>query len=539
MRRPTLSSEWLILATAVYLVLAANTSFLRHLHTALGGVDFALQALVFGSVLVGLIGALLALTTPSRFARGLLGLVVVIAAALAFFMDHYGAVIDRHALQSALETDARESAEWLSFAMLRGVLALSVPALLALAWVRTRERAWPQALKARAALLGACALLVAVPVALDYRTMASVARNHAELRDLANPLNLVNATRSYLRHARVAPTGALTVVAADVQRGETWPAAGQRPLVLVFVIGESVRASSLGLLGYARDTTPELARRGVVAFGDVHACGTTTATSVPCMFSGLGQAGYDEATARGRENLLDVLERAGFDVLWIDNNTGSKHVADRVVEIDVAAATRPQICSTLGCYDQILVDELGERLAGIAHDTVLLLHQKGSHGPAYFERYPEAFRRFVPDCRSNELQSCTRGQLVNSYDNTIGYTDHILAAMIDTVAAAQDRLDGVFLYVSDHGESTGEHGYYLHGAPALIAPEEQTRVPMLLWMAPEYQARRQLDAACVAAQRGRQTSHDAVFPLVLGLLDLHTAAYDASLDPIAACAPRP
>ncbi|MBK6726282.1 MAG: phosphoethanolamine--lipid A transferase [Xanthomonadales bacterium] len=539
MRRPTLSSEWLILATALYLVLVANASFLRHLNTALGGIDFALQASVFGAVLVGLIGALLALATPSRFARGLLGLVVVIAAALAFFMDHYGAVIDRHALQSALETDARESGEWLSFAMLRGVLALSVPALLALAFVRTRERSWPQALKARGALLGVCALLVAVPVALDYRTMASVARNHAELRDLANPINLVNATRSYLKHSRVAPIGTPTVVAGDVQRGETWPAAGKRPLVLVFVVGESVRASSLGLLGYVRDTTPELARRGVVAFGEVHACGTNTATSVPCMFSGLGQAGYDEATARGRENLLDVLERARFDVLWIDNNTGSKHVADRVVEINVAAATRPRICNAQGCFDHVLVSELEERLARIERDTVLLLHQKGSHGPAYFERYPEAFRRFVPDCRSNELQDCTHEQLVNSYDNTILYTDRELAEMIDALTAARARVDGVFLYVSDHGESTGEHGYYLHGAPALIAPEEQTRVPMLLWMAPEYLARRQLDATCVAAQRGRQTSHDAVFPLVLGLLDLHTGAYDQNLDPIAACAPRP
>ncbi|MBI2398610.1 MAG: phosphoethanolamine--lipid A transferase [Xanthomonadales bacterium] len=539
MRRPELSSEWLILATALYLVLAANTSFLRHLHAALGGVDFALQALVFGSVLAGLIGAMLALVTPSRFARALLGVVVVIAAALAFFMDHYGAVIDRHALQSALETDARESAEWLSFAMLRSVLVLSVPALLALAFVRTRERSWPQALKARGALLGACALLVAVPVALDYRTMASVARNHAELRDLANPINLVNATRSYLKHSRIAPVGTPLVVAADVRRGETWSGAGKRPLVLVFVIGESVRASSLGLLGYARDTTPELARRGVVAFGEVQACGTNTATSVPCMFSGLGQAGYDEATARTRENLLDVLERARFDVLWIDNNTGSKHVADRVVEIDVAAATRPRICNTQGCFDHVLVSELEERLATIERDTVLLLHQKGSHGPAYFERYPEAFRRFVPDCRSNELQSCTREQLVNSYDNTILYTDRELAEMVDALAAARERVDGVLLYVSDHGESTGEHGYYLHGAPALIAPEEQTRVPMLLWMAPEYLVRRQLDATCVAAQRGRQTSHDAVFPLVLGLLDLHTTAYDPKLDPIAACAPRP
>ncbi|MCC6591794.1 MAG: phosphoethanolamine--lipid A transferase [Xanthomonadales bacterium] len=538
MRRPILSSEWLILATALYLVLAANGSFLRHLNAVLAGVDFATQALVFGSVLVGLIAALLALITPSRFARSVLAVVVVIAAVLAFFMDHYGAVIDRHALQSVLETDAREGIEWLSPAMLRGVLAVALPPLAALAWVRVHARSWPQALKARAVLLGVCFGLVAVAIALDYRTMASVARNHAELRDLANPINLVNATRSYLKHARAPQAGAPAVVGGDVQRGETWPAAGKRPLVLVLVVGESLRSASLGLLGYARDTTPELARRDVVAFGEVHACGTNTATSVPCMFSGLGAADYDEGRARSRENLLDVLRRAGVDVVWIDNNTGSKHVADRVVEVDVAAATRPRICNERGCFDHVLVSELEERLAKIERDTVLVLHQKGSHGPAYFERYPEAFRRFRPDCRSNALQDCSHEQLVNSYDNTVLYSDHELSEMIDVLAAARDRVDGLFLYVSDHGESTGEHGYYLHGAPALIAPEEQTRVPMLLWLAPEYLARRKLDRNCVNVRGGTHTSHDALFPLVLGLLDLHTAVYDASLDPITACAPR-
>ena len=275
------------------------------------------------------------------------------------------------------------------------------------------------ALKARGALLGACALLIAVPVVLDYRTMASVARNHAELRDLANPINLVNATRSYLKHSRIAPVGPRRWWRPTCSAARPGPPAASA-MVLVIVIGESVRSSSLGLFGYARDTTPELARRGVVAFGEVHACGTNTATSVPCMFSGLGAADYDEATARGRENLLDVLDRAGFDVLWIDNNTGSKHVADRVVEDrrrrcdNVRASVMPVAATTTSWSS-----ELEERLAHMERDTVLLLHQKGSHGPAYHDRYPDAFRRFVPDCRSNELQNCTSRELVNSYDNTI------------------------------------------------------------------------------------------------------------------------
>jgi lipid A ethanolaminephosphotransferase len=477
-------------------------------------------------------------TTVPHAARLQLGFVVLVAAVLAQFMDRYGAVIDRHALQSVIETDPREGGEWLSWSLVGGVAAVTLPAWLVLAWTRVAPRPWRAALRARILLVVAALGLVLAPLMLDYRTLASLARNHPELRDLANPINLVNATRSYLKHRGGEPAGPPVAVAADVTRGETW-ATARKPMVMVIVVGESARAASFGLYGYARDTTPELARRGVFAFRDVHACGTNTATSVPCMFSGLGAANYDEATARRRENLLDVVARADFDVIWIDNNTGSKHVADRVNEVDVAGAQRPRICDDRGCYDHILVSELEERLARTERDTVFLLHQKGSHGPAYHDRYPDAFRRFVPDCRSNELQDCSHEELVNSYDNTILYTDRELAEMIDALAAVRDRVDALLLYVSDHGESTGERGFYLHGAPQLIAPPEQTQVPMLLWLTPEFVTRRQLDVACVSAQRGDRTSHDALFPLVIGLLDLHTDSYLAAQDPIHACAPRP
>jgi lipid A ethanolaminephosphotransferase len=92
-------------------------------------------------------------------------------------------------------------------------------------------------------------------------------------------------------------------------------------------------------------------------------------------------------------------------------------------------------------------------------------------------RYPEEFRRFKPDCRTSQLSDCSRDEIVNAYDNTILYTDHVLASVVGLLQKHSDRMFGAMLYMSDHGESLGEKGLYLHGAPYAFAPEEQTLCP--------------------------------------------------------------
>jgi lipid A ethanolaminephosphotransferase len=215
-------------------------------------------------------------------------------------------------------------------------------------------------------------------------------------------------------------------------------------------------------------------------------------------------------------------------------------VAARVHEESQAGLQDPRFC-TYGCWDGLLVDRLQRELAGThadgpSHDRVIVLHTKGSHGPAYYLRYPRAFERFTPACASNELSRCTPDAIRNAYDNSILYTDHVIASAIDAIAA-QPGIDGALVYVSDHGESTGERGLYLHGAPYLVAPDAQTRVPMLLWVSDGFRARRGMDAACVDRQRHLPASHDNLFDLVLGLLDVRSSAYRARLDPLAPCSP--
>ena len=548
LHRISLSSETLIVAAIAFFLIFANHAFWQRLGIGLGVVSAQnwLTYVAVVGILLSLLSLLLALFTPRIALKPILTVLLVIAAGASYFMDNYGAIIDRHALQSAFESDARESAEWLSMGMLWPALKIAlIPGVLLWFGVDIIKHPFAQAAKRRIALIAVCALLVGALMALKFQPLASLARNHAELRDLLNPLNVINATRTYIKKTgRTLPT-VMQPVAADVRRGPSWTPSPdlqgtpQKPTLLVIVIGESARASSFGLLSRADDpsapdTTPELAQLPITLFAHADSCGTNTATSVPCMFSNLGRKKYDETQANSQDNLLDIYQRAGFAITWIDNNTGSKNVARRVTEVDVAHSTDPAFCVSDGCHDEILLPELDHYIAAIKGDSVLVLHMLGSHGPAYFQRYPERFTRFKPICTSVELQDCSREALKNSYDNTILYTDFVLAEMIKRLQQATAVQTALF-FVSDHGESTGEHGFFLHGAPYAIAPNEQTQVPMFFWLSAEFAYTRRLDSGCLAQSRLAPTSHDAMFPMLLRLMDLRTDAYLAELDPIAAC----
>jgi lipid A ethanolaminephosphotransferase len=533
--RPALRANTLLALAALFLLLAANGRLwqvvLPLAPTGIGGAGFALAIGVLLFVLTAIL--LLPLSFKPLFKPWLL-FVLFAAAVAAYFMDHYGVVVDRFAIQSVAETDAREGAEWLSWNMLWTFLALfALPAALA-CWVRIDWQPFRRELWSRIKLALVLALALVLVAVLSGRQIASTLRNHRELGHLANPLAVLSASMSYAHHLR----GTVNVVAAPLGRDarrEGGMATGGKPVVFVLVLGESARAASFSLGGYARDTNPELAKLPIDYFRNVRSCGTDTAVSVPCMFSNLGRSDYKESKAAASENVLDILSHAGYRVTWYDNNTGSKGVAKRLDERDEYDSQDPRFCGKAGCFDELLVDNLRAELGAKADDRIVVLHTKGSHGPAYYQRYPDAFARFQPACTTNELQLCSREQIVNAYDNTILYTDHIVASAIHALQG-DDKVDSALLYMADHGESTGEGGLYLHGAPYLIAPESQTHIPMLLWLSDGYRARRGLDAACIAGKRYAELSQDNLFDTLLGLLGVQTTAYRPALDAFSGCA---
>jgi len=382
----------------------------------------------------------------------------------------------------------------------------------------------------------------------DYATFF---REHKPVRYTLNPVAQIVSMIGLIAGSNESSANApLIDPAGRIERTATSSA---KPLVLFLVIGETARAANFQLGGYGRDTNPELAQvSGLTYFSNTAACGTSTAISVPCLFSHLPRTEFDVDAAGRYKNLLDTLTRAGFDVQWRDNNSGCKGVCARVTSIDYNHKPDSQYCHDSNCFDAVMLEDLPETLRKIERDTVIVFHEKGSHGPSYSERYPLEFEKFRPACRSNQLQHCSQQEITNAYDNTIAYTDHVLASQIRMLADSGSQLDGMLLYVSDHGESLGENGIYLHGMPYSFAPAVQKEVPLLIWTSEGYNRRLQLQPDCLRTEaelnasrgisasalpdaHGLPVSHDFFYHTVLGAAEVRSQVYDPRLDLIAGC----
>lgn len=519
---------------ALWIVFTGNLSFFEKLLSLTPFDDWRAAMFISSAVILlwAYINFALQWVTWGGFARPVLTFILLASAMTAFFVDTYGVGIDGGQIQNMMETDFHEVMDLLSWHMLGYIVVLAGLPIFWL-WRRplTPENIWSrQRTRLFSSLISV--LLVGAVALVFFADYASIFRNHREVRLLINPQNYVAGLRSYFRRSLPTQNEPLTLYGQDAHRLKS-ELASSKPVLMVLVVGETARAESFGINGHHRDTTPELIERRVMSFTQVSSCGTATAVSLPCMFSGFARRDYDEGQAKTRENLLDILQRAGYQVTWIDNNSGCKGVCDRIAQQPVLASKSATRCKEDKCHDDILADTLETLLQhSPVRDQVIVLHQLGSHGPTYYKRYPDAFRRFQPTCDTNELQRCTQEQVVNTYDNTIAYTDHVLARVIDILQAQEGRYRPAFWYVSDHGESTGEKGLYLHGAPYLFAPSQQTHIPMLAWLSPGFTADQRM--SCIRSRQHAELSHDNLFHTMLGLLKVGTDVYRPELD-IGAC----
>ena len=497
----------------------------------------------FGLMIAALCTALLAPFAWRAVIKPAIAVLLVVAALGAHFMEAYGVVIDSTMMVNVLQTDPREVRDLLSLRLLASLLLLAGLPMLVLRWLPVRATRWSR--QAGIDVLGfmACMLTLLLLVFALFAALSATMRNHLSMRYLINPANSIYALADLALRAKAVPAGAPQAIGADARIAPRAP--GTRPPLLVLVIGETARADHFALNGYARATNPELSAQGALSFRNVTSCGTNTAASLPCMFSHLGKAGF-EARDRDHENLLDLVQRAGMAVLWIDNQAGCKGLCDRVpnanahaLALGLAAASKA-LCPDDECLDEALLIGLDERLAALPSDArargvLVVLHQMGSHGPAYFRRSPAERKPFQPECTTGVLQQCEHQALLNAYDNSIAYTDHVLAATLKWLVTRQLDHDAALLYVSDHGESLGENNLYLHGLPYALAPREQTQVPMLLWLAPSTAAAGHLPPSCLTRLRDLPLTHDNLFHSVLGLLGVQASEYKPALDAFATC----
>lgn len=523
--------EQVLLAASVFWALAANGPFLaaalhgrEPLQSATWGFGLALLVL-----LVAVHFVLLALVANRWTVKPVLALLAIATAAASHYMARFGVYLDPGMLRNVMRSDVSEARELLAPALWLQLLLYAGLPLLLLWRVRIVNHAWRRAALVRIGLV-ALALAVAVgTLILVFQPMASLMRNHREVRYLVTPANLVWSVGAVAAADMRGAAAPRQPIGLDATPGPTWTHR-VRPLVVVLVVGETARAANWGLSGYARQTTPQLATLPVINFPDVTACGTNTEVSLPCMFAPVGRRDYDEARIRGSEGLLQLMARAGVAVHWRDNQSGCKGVCDGLPNDTVQGLNAPGLCSDGRCLDEGLTYGLDQRLAGAKGVQLLVLHQLGNHGPSYFRRYPPAFARFKPACEHDDLQRCTRDEVVNAYDNALLYTDHLLAQLLGQLRAHESRVDSALLYVSDHGESLGEMGLFLHGMPHAIAPAEQTRVPMVLWLSSGLRQTLELDLECLRQRATKPASHDHLFHTLLGLADVRTTLYEAPLD---------
>ncbi len=531
--------NWVALLSSVWLASVGNIALWLQIHqlpevNGMRGLAFALG---FGVIITAVLTAILSFFNWRAWLKPVLTVFFLSAASGAYFMMSYGIVIDSTMITNVIQTDTKEALDLLNWRMLISLLLLGILPCWVL-WKTPLQtfRLGQQALRNASMAVVSMVVIVAALLAV-FQDFSSIMRNHTQLRYLVNPLNSFYAIGMVAAKPFQRDNKLLLPVGEDAHTGAL--KATEKPPLLLLVLGETARMGNFGINGYERNTTPALAQENVISLKGVMSCGTSTATSVPCMFSHLGKEEF-EARKNNFESLIDVLHHAGLAVLWIDNQSGCKGVCERVPQALTKELKHPTLCQDGECFDEIMLQQLDERIQALPADqrakgVVVVMHQMGSHGPAYYKRVPDTFKKFKPECTSNALQECSREQVVNSFDNTILYTDHFLGQAIQWLKKSEAQAAPALLYVSDHGESLGENNLYLHGLPYRVAPDVQKRVPWITWWSPRFEKQSGLSRTCLKNKADAALTHDNYFHSVLGLLNVSTSVYQPKLDVHADC----
>ncbi|AGF77950.1 putative membrane-associated, metal-dependent hydrolase [Desulfocapsa sulfexigens DSM 10523] len=526
------SATKLIISTALFFVLFGNIAFFQHVFSI---YPISFQNIGFlGSLAVGLTAILtlfLTLITSRYTIKPTLVILLIISSFTAYFMDNYNVVIDDIMIQSILETDLSETSDLASWRVLSYLLLLGVLPSLLVQRVKLVSLPLKKTVLYKARDCVVSILILTVMIFSFSKFYTSFFREHKPLRYYTNPSYYLYSIGKYAADILSPQETGVMPLGKDAQvvkrHGEE---RNDRKELVILVVGEAVRADHFSLNGYERETNPLLAQEKIVNFSEMYSCGTSTAYSVPCMFSHYNRKDYSPRKGRTNENILDVLNHTdAIDVLWRDNNSDSKGVALRVPYEDYSKPENNSVCSDGECRDEGM-------LAGLDHyidqhpgrDILIVLHQMGNHGPAYYKRYPEEFEKFQPVCRTNQLEECTQQEIVNAYDNTLLYTDYFLSKVIGLLKGYDKSHNTAMLYFSDHGESLGEKGLYLHGMPYAVAPEAQTHIGSLMWFGDEI--REKIDVEKVKKHKDQRYSHDNLFHTLLGIFEVETGVYNNELD---------
>lgn len=515
----------IIFLSALFIALFDNLPFFHNVMQVypFNGAN-ALFLLSLGTILVLFTTLLIVIVSFKYTLKPVLILFFISAAFLNYFMQTYHVVIDSEMIRNSLQTDMHETKDLLSLQLLGYFFFLGVLPSFLVYRVKIEYPTFVQNLWFKLkSILVLCVLIVAIVFSLS-KFYTSFFREHKTLRYYTNPVYFIYSLGKYIsQEFAVKPTFKPIGLDAHIL-----PEAKRK--LVIMVVGEATREDKLSLNGYSKQTNPLLAKEDLISLRNVYSCGTSTAYSVPCMFSVYNRSDYTYDKAMYTSNALDVLNNTKqIALLWRDNNSDSKGVALRIPYQDYKSSKNNPICDD-ECRDIGMLVGLDDFIAKNAgKDIFIVLHQMGSHGPAYYKRYTKDFDKFNPTCKTNQLEKCSVDEINNAYDNTIVYTDYFLYKTIEFLKGYESKFETAMIYMSDHGESLGEKGIYLHGMPYLIAPEEQKHIGTIVWVGDE-NLKKQIDYEGLKKASNKEYSQDYLFHSILGIMGVQTKVYNPKLD---------
>jgi lipid A ethanolaminephosphotransferase len=513
---------WLIILTALFLVLFDNFTFFKNVAAI---YPFSISNIVFlcsiSIVLTAAIIMVLSIFCYKYTTKPVLIIILITSSIASYYMNNYNVLIDEPMIQNVFETNPGEVFDLLSINLFTYLALAGILPSIIICKIRIRYKPLIKELLSKITVFATAFLIILAmffPLSDFY---FSFFREHKQLRYYANPTSYIYSISKFIAHHLESGKVIVKPIGTDARISKTDT---DRELIIL-VVGETARADRFSLNGYNKETNPLLKKEDIINFPDVHSCGTLTTVSVPCMFSNLTRNGYSDSKAESTYNILDVLNKSGVNILWRDNNSSSKGVALRVPYEDYQTPEKNTVCD-IECRDEGMLVGLQEYIdSKETGDILIILHQMGNHGPAYYKRYPESFERFTPVCKTNQLEKCTIEEVSNAYDNAILYTDYFLSKVIGLLKQNQGFESAMF-YISDHGESLGENNLYLHGLPFFMAPDAQTHVPAIMWFGDGFRINREK----LREVAGEQYSQDNLFHTLLGLMEVETELYDRNMD---------
>lgn len=484
-----LSNIKLILIYSLYTFFVFNFPLINSFYKTLAPHSIQNYFFLFSIGIIGLIGIFIFFTMIWH--RWIAYIFLIINSVIFYFTYSYNVLIDTQMLANFASTDAHEVQDLLSFKMLFFILSFGIAPSILLHFVNVIKSSF----KKKIIYIMVCLLIALTLFLVNFINSAGFFRVNRNFGYMFSPFNYLYATFELVMQNTFKAKSRSYLEIADLTID------ANQNLNLVLIVGETARRKNFSLYGYERNTNPELAKiSNLHIIQNTISCGTSTKISVPCIFQ----------IEQKYQNILIALQKAGAKIKWYENNFGGCYGMCAAIPTFISDHSK---CDG-SCPDGVIFEEFFKDLkqanSGV---NIFVLHQNGSHGPLYYKRYPTDFAHFTPECTSPNVSDCSLKELVNAYDNSILYTDFLISSTIQELQ--KQKINSTMIYISDHGESLGENGIFLHGFPYKLAPKEQIEIPYLIW-----------SSSKIKIKLKTEYSHQTVAHSILHLLKAKSEIYN-------------